>query len=101
MSPPNSAPTIVFDLDRTLVDTAPDPQILLRTISKAGGKSTRAVMVGDSITDIEVARAARVPVIAVDFGYTETPVSALDPDMVIGDFGKLPAAVDKLFGLQN
>ena len=58
-------------------------------------------MIGDSISDIEVARAAKVPVIAVDFGYTETPVSALDPDVVIGDFAKLPAAVDSLFGLQN
>jgi phosphoglycolate phosphatase len=77
----------------------PDPQILLQTIRKAGGESGRAVMVGDSITDIEVARAARVPVIAVDFGYTETPVSALNPDVIIGDFGKLPAAVDRLFGL--
>ena len=76
----------------------PDPQILLQTIRKAGGESGRAVMVGDSINDIEVARAAGVPVIAVDFGYTETPVSAFDPDVVIGDFGKLPAAVDRLLG---
>ena len=56
-------------------------------------------MVGDSLNDIEVARAAKVPVIAVDFGYTETPVSALDPDVVIGDYRRLPAAVEKLFGL--
>jgi phosphoglycolate phosphatase len=76
----------------------PDPQILLQTIRKAGGQSACAVMVGDSINDIEVARAACVPVIAVDFGYTETPVSALNPDVIIGDFGKLPAAVDRLFG---
>jgi phosphoglycolate phosphatase len=79
----------------------PDPQILLQTIEKAGGQSSRAVMVGDSISDIEVARAAKVPVIAVDFGYTETPVSALDPDVVIGDFAKLPAAVHRLFEPQN
>jgi phosphoglycolate phosphatase len=79
----------------------PDPQILLQTIRKAGGQSARAVMVGDSINDIEVARAAKVPVIAVDFGYTETPVSALDPDVVIGDFNKLPAAVDRLFRLNG
>jgi len=79
----------------------PHPEILLQTIRKAGGNSGRAVMVGDSITDIEVARAAKVPVIAVDFGYTETPVSALEPDVVIGDFGKLPAAVDRLFGFNS
>jgi phosphoglycolate phosphatase len=77
----------------------PDPGILLQTIRKAGGSTGRAVMVGDSINDIEVARAAKVPVIAVDFGYTETPVSALDPDLIIGDFDRLPAAVEKLFGL--
>jgi phosphoglycolate phosphatase len=79
----------------------PDPNILLQTIRKAGGSAGRAVMVGDSINDIEVARAAKVPVIAVDFGYTETPVSALDPDLIIGDFAKLPAAVNRLFGLDN
>jgi phosphoglycolate phosphatase len=77
----------------------PDPGILLQTIRKAGGNTGRAVMVGDSINDIEVARAAKVPVIAVDFGYTETPVSALDPDLIIGDFDHLPAAIEKLFGL--
>jgi phosphoglycolate phosphatase len=79
----------------------PDPGILLQTIRKAGGTTARAVMVGDSISDIAVARAARVPVIAVDFGYTETPVSALDPDLVIGHFGHLPAAIEKLFGLAS
>jgi phosphoglycolate phosphatase len=79
----------------------PDPRILLQTIQKAGGHSARAVMVGDSISDIQVARAAKVPVIAVDFGYTETPVSALDPDLIIGDFAKLPAAVDRLFGPES
>lgn len=77
----------------------PDPAILLQTIRKAGGHTGRAVMVGDSINDIEVARAAKVPVIAVDFGYTETPISALDPDLIIGHFGHLPAAVEKLLGL--
>lgn len=77
----------------------PDPGILLQTIRKAGGHTGRAVMVGDSISDIKVARAAKVPVIAVDFGYTETPVSTLDPDLIIGNFDRLPAAVEKLFGL--
>lgn len=79
----------------------PDPQILLQTIRKAGGHSDRAVMVGDSISDIAAARAAKVPVIAVDFGYTEIPVSALDPDVIIGGFDKLPAAVEKLFVLES
>ncbi len=74
----------------------PDPEILRRTIMQAGGSLERAVMVGDSVTDIDTARAAAVPVIAVDFGYTETPVAQLGPDRIIGHFDKLPAMVFEL-----
>jgi phosphoglycolate phosphatase len=77
----------------------PDPEMLLGTIRKVGGVPAHSVMVGDSQNDIEVARAAGIPVIAVDFGYTETPVSALGPDLVIGHFDKLPAAVSRLLGI--
>jgi phosphoglycolate phosphatase len=55
-------------------------------------------MVGDSITDIATARAAAVPVIAVDFGYTETPARDLNPDRVVGAFADLPAMVFDLLG---
>ena len=34
-------------------------------------------MVGDSKIDIETAQNAGVPVIAVDFGYTDQPVASL------------------------
>jgi phosphoglycolate phosphatase len=74
----------------------PDPEILRRTIGQAGGDLDRAVMVGDSATDIDTARAAMVPVVAVDFGYTDTPVTQLRPDRVIGHFDKLAAAVFEL-----
>ncbi len=71
----------------------PDPEILRRTIAQAGGSTNRAVMVGDSKNDIDTARAAGIPVIAVDFGYTEIPVSRLGPDRVIAHFDDLPAAI--------
>jgi len=74
----------------------PNPQVLRRTVSCAGGKLSHTVMIGDSITDIATARAAGVPVIAVDFGYSETPVTQLKPDRVISCFADLPEAV---FGL--
>lgn len=72
----------------------PDPEVLRRTIAAAGGNPQRAVMVGDSATDIRTARAAGIPVIAVDFGYTETPVAELGPDRVISHFEQLPSSVD-------
>jgi phosphoglycolate phosphatase len=50
-------------------------------------------MVGDSETDIRTARAAGIPVIAVDFGYSERPVTELEPDWIISHFSQLPAAV--------
>jgi phosphoglycolate phosphatase len=46
-------------------------------------------MVGDSRTDIDTAKAAGSPVVAVDFGYTDTPVSELGPDRVISHFDEL------------
>jgi phosphoglycolate phosphatase len=71
----------------------PDPEVLRRTVSAAGGDLKSAIMVGDSLTDITTARSAGIPVVAVDFGYTERPVTAFDPDRVISNFGQLPAAV--------
>jgi phosphoglycolate phosphatase len=53
-------------------------------------------MVGDSRTDIVTAKNARIPVVAVPFGYTEVPVEELGPDMVIGHFDELFDAVENL-----
>jgi phosphoglycolate phosphatase len=70
----------------------PDAKPLLETIAASGGASARAIMVGDSGTDILTARAANVPVIAVDFGYADVPVKDLGPDRVISHFDELMAA---------
>jgi phosphoglycolate phosphatase len=74
----------------------PHPDVLRKTVLAAGGDPANALMVGDSITDIAAARAAGIPVIAVDFGYTDTPVAALDPDHVISNFEELAPAIDNL-----
>ncbi|MCJ2050462.1 phosphoglycolate phosphatase [Methylobacterium sp. J-070] len=74
----------------------PDPRHLTDTIARAGGDPARAVMVGDSRTDIDTAKAAGIPVVAVTFGYTDRPVGELGPDRVIEHFAQLPEAVDAL-----
>jgi phosphoglycolate phosphatase len=71
----------------------PDPEILRATVGRAGGELSRSVMIGDSITDITTARGAGVPVIAVDFGYSEIPVALLKPDRFVSTFADLPEAV--------
>jgi phosphoglycolate phosphatase len=74
----------------------PDPQMLRLTIHRAGGDVKRAIMIGDSLTDVRTARAAKVPVIAVDFGYSEVAPAALNADGLISAFTELPAAVAAL-----
>lgn len=74
----------------------PDPVILRETVARAGGAMSAVVMVGDAGPDIGVARRAGVPVIGVTFGYTETPVADLKPDLVVEHFRDLPAAVARL-----
>jgi phosphoglycolate phosphatase len=74
----------------------PNPEFLRRTIGRAGGEIGRAVMVGDSGTDVATARAAGIPVVVVDYGYTETPVDELGPERVISALSELPSAVFEL-----
>lgn len=72
----------------------PNPGHLTGTIALANGQPSRAIMVGDSETDIKTAKAAKIPIIAVDFGYSIAPVATFDPDVVISHFRELPDAID-------
>ncbi len=74
----------------------PDPRHLTLTIERAGGSPARAVMIGDSRTDIVTAQNAGIPAIAVPFGYTDVPVRELGPDLVVGHFDELFPAVKTL-----
>jgi phosphoglycolate phosphatase len=71
----------------------PDPSHLRHTVAQAGGLISRAIMVGDSETDVATAKAAQTPVVAVSFGYTLTPPKDLGADCVIDRFEDLPRAV--------
>ena len=75
----------------------PDPEVLRRTIAAAGGDPRRAIMVGDSATDIRTARAAGIPVVAVDFGYSDKPVAEYEPDRLISHFAELPGSIAAIF----
>ncbi len=74
----------------------PDPTPLIKTIAACGGANERAIVVGDSAIDIKTARAAGLPVIAVDYGYTDVPVAKLGPDRVISHFDELMEACGAL-----
>ena len=74
----------------------PDPAILRQTVARAGGELASTIMVGDAGPDVGVARRAGVPIIGVEFGYTEVPIADLKPDRLIAHMRDLPAAVESL-----
>ncbi len=74
----------------------PHPDHLTGAIAMAGGDVARAVMVGDSNTDVLTAKAAGIPVIGVTFGYTDVPVTELGCDAVIEHYDELDAALARL-----
>ena len=76
----------------------PDGRHILETVARAGGTPERSVMVGDSRPDIDAAKDAGIPVIAVDFGYTLEPVTEMAPDIVLSDFSKLAETAKRLVG---
>ncbi len=74
----------------------PNPKHLTGTIELAKGSLNRAIMIGDSETDIRTAQAARIPVIAVNFGYSVEPVGTFGPDAVISHYDELHSAISRL-----
>lgn len=83
----------------TLGVAKPDPRPFQEAVSRLGLVAPRAVMVGDSETDILTARNAGVPVIAVPFGYTPRPVAEFGPDRLIAHFDEAYEAIQDLFAL--
>ena len=75
----------------------PDPRHLVGTIEMAGGNPSRAVMIGDSRADIDAAKAAGIPVIAVDFGYSVQHVRELEPSRVVSHYDEVtPELIDQM-----
>lgn len=74
----------------------PAPDLVHAVLGLLQADPREAVMVGDSASDIEAAKAAGVPVVAVEYGYTPVPVRDLGADVVIRDFSELAAALARL-----
>lgn len=80
----------------TLPMRKPDPGHIAGTLAALGGPVKWAAMVGDSANDVNAAKAAGIPVVAVSFGYTQIPVQDLGADLVIDHFDQLPDALASL-----
>ncbi|MBI5006424.1 MAG: phosphoglycolate phosphatase [Nitrosomonadales bacterium] len=76
----------------TLPEKKPHPLPLLHSAQFFGVPIERLLLVGDSLSDAQAARAAGCPIICVPYGYNHgEPVEGLDVDAVIPDLtGVLP-----------
>jgi phosphoglycolate phosphatase len=79
----------------------PDPQHMLRTLPPDRTTAYLAVVVGDSEVDVATAQAAKLPVIAMSYGYSKTPLSSLNPDAIAANFGDVPRLVQELTARQG
>lgn len=90
--------TGVFHSEQVADDhpSKPNPSMILTALNETGVDPRRAIMVGDTTFDMDMARAARIRTIGVPWGYHAA--ETLRADRMIQKFAELPAAVDALIG---
>ena len=64
----------------------PDPRHLTSVIEILGGDKSKSIMIGDSETDANAARAAGIPMILLKYGYTEKRSTEIYHNHLIKDF---------------
>ncbi|MGG7644025.1 HAD-IA family hydrolase [Rhodovulum sp. YNF3179] len=82
----------------TLPVRKPDPAPYLAAVERAGGAVASSLLVGDTETDRETARAAGVPCILVAFGPEGPGLARLDPEALLGHYDDLGRVVAGLIG---
>ena len=82
----------------TLAVRKPDPEPLREAARRVGGDPARCVLIGDSDTDRNTARAAGVPSVLVTFGPSGADMAALKPEALLDRFEDLPGVVARLIG---
>ncbi|MDO6520954.1 HAD-IA family hydrolase [Shimia thalassica] len=85
----------------TLAVRKPDPEPLFETARRLGGDPAKTVLIGDSVTDRETARAAGVPSVLVTFGPSGEDMAALTPEALLHDYADLPDMVQDLVGVNR
>ena len=82
----------------TLPVRKPDPEPLRECVRRAGGDPARCLLVGDTQTDRDTARAAAVPSVLVSFGPAGAGVADMAPEGMIGHYDELSGVVRELIG---
>jgi len=73
----------------------PDPKHLTDTIEIIGGDIKKTIMIGDSETDSNASKAANIPFVLIEDGYTEKKTSEIYHDYLLKDFVGLEKIIMK------
>ena len=73
----------------------PNPKHLTDTIEILGGSIKKTLMIGDSETDSNASKAANIPFILIDDGYTEKKSNEIYHNHLVKDFVGLEKIVEK------
>ena len=73
----------------------PDPRHLTTTIEILYGKKNKSIMIGDSETDANAAKAAEIPMILLEDGYTEKNIDEIYHNHLIKDFIGIEKIISK------
>ncbi len=73
----------------------PDPRALTRTIEQMGGSSDKAILIGDSKTDLNTGRAAGIPVFLVGFDLQGQNASKLNPDEIFMNYKEFSNKIEE------
>ena len=82
----------------TLAHRKPHPAPYAAAVERAGGEVAQSVLIGDTVTDRDTARAVGVPVVLVTFGPGGPGAEALEPDALLPHFDDLSSVVARLIG---
>ncbi|MEL6264907.1 MAG: HAD-IA family hydrolase [Pseudomonadota bacterium] len=74
----------------------PDPEHFRETARRIGADPARSVMLGDTATDRETARAAGVPCVLMVHGLARAPLEALAPEALAEHFDDIPPLLARL-----
>jgi phosphoglycolate phosphatase len=74
----------------------PDPEHLHETARRCGARPDLCVMLGDTRTDLQTARAAGVPCVLTSFGFAAEPLDDLPADAVIHHFDEVAPVLERL-----
>jgi len=73
----------------------PDPRHLTSVIEILDGDINKSIMIGDSETDANAAKAAEIPIILLEDGYTEKNIDEIYHNHLIKDFIGIEKIVSK------